>query len=106
MTEDHNPRVNRGFHIVLAELTENPAIILFTGLLMNLAYTGEASSRTPEQLKLLAVDTQQHIDIVEALVAGDTALAQHRMRAHLDYVEGLLESEYPALPYPPELREP
>jgi DNA-binding FadR family transcriptional regulator len=95
-----NPLVNRGFHVMLAEVTENPAVILFTELLMNLAYARPTSRLTPAQLERLVIDARQHMDIVEAIVAGDAALAQHRMGVHLDHVEQLLESDYPVVPAP------
>ncbi len=68
-------------HIVLAELTGNAALHLFVATLTSLTF-----ERTGH-LKYEAWELQEvhlaHGAIVEAITAGDPALAQHRMRSHL-----------------------
>jgi DNA-binding FadR family transcriptional regulator len=68
-------------HVLIAELTENPALRLFVETLASLTHTrtGELEY-VPEELEAVH---HAHDLIVEALIAGDTALAQRRMRLHL-----------------------
>jgi len=69
------------FHIVLANLTGNPAMQLFVEILTGLTYEriGRASYS-----KAAGDDVHRaHAAIAEAVISGDAALAQHRMRTHL-----------------------
>ena len=68
-------------HVVLADLTGNPAMRLFVESLTRLTY---------ERVGHLHFDAEDlrgvhgaHEAIVDAIVSGDAALAQHRMRKHL-----------------------
>jgi len=67
-------------HILIAELSGNPVLRLFIETLAGLTYR-----RTPSEWRgpLVADVHRAHHRIVEAIVAGDNALAQHRMRVHL-----------------------
>jgi DNA-binding FadR family transcriptional regulator len=72
---------SHGLHTVLAELTGNPGLVLFVRILTELATTGLApGEKTAEPA---AASHKAHDKIVEAVIAGDTALARHRMQAHL-----------------------
>jgi len=67
-------------HQVLAELSGNPAFRLFIDVLTRLTTASRTSVRQqpgPEEVH------EAHRRIAEAVIAGDTALARHRMRAHL-----------------------
>ncbi|MGC9537431.1 FadR/GntR family transcriptional regulator [Streptomyces sp. UG1] len=67
-------------HTVLAELTGNPALVLFVEVLTNLSNTARSRESTPRA----AADVRiAHDKIAEAVIAGDAALARHRMQAHL-----------------------
>jgi DNA-binding FadR family transcriptional regulator len=69
-------------HLVIAELTGNPAIRLFMEVLANLTTTLLPRSSTvggPEGATVHNV----HERIVEAMIAGDAGLARHRMGTHL-----------------------
>jgi len=68
-------------HDVLAELTGNAAMQLFVKTLGNLTYE-RAGNLTYEPSQLQEVH-QAHKAIVEAVIAGDVALAQRRMQVHL-----------------------
>lgn len=64
-----------GFHLGLAEATENPVLNLFLGVLADLAdNVAIVDDRPPEQ----------HLGVIEALNARDTGLALHRLRRHLE----------------------
>jgi len=75
-------------HTVIGQLTGNPAMALFI----------EVLNRLNEEMLLPDVTKQDslsssvaeyhhaHVAIVEAIASGDVALAQHRMRRHLDAI--------------------
>jgi len=67
-------------HRVLAELTGNPAFVLFIDVLTTLTTDTSRGKRSAQA----ASDVRHaHDKIAEAVIAGDTALARHRMQAHL-----------------------
>lgn len=67
-------------HKVLAELSGNPALVLFIEVLTNLSNAGGSGESTSR----VAADVRRaHDKIAEAVIAGDAALARHRMQAHL-----------------------
>jgi DNA-binding FadR family transcriptional regulator len=69
-------------HISLAEITGNPAFVLFIDVLTQLSRSGR-SDRTASA----AADTRlAHTKIAEAVIAGDAAVARHRMQAHLNAI--------------------
>jgi DNA-binding FadR family transcriptional regulator len=68
-------------HIAIAELTGNPAMALLVKILTRLTF---------ERTKDLTFDPAEfadvhraHVAIAEAIIAGDGALAQHRIGRHL-----------------------
>lgn len=72
-------------HVALAEITQDPVMELFVRVLTWL--TGEhayPSAARPEERDVEA--HQVHARIVEAVVAGDRALAQRRMLRHLEAI--------------------
>ncbi|GAA5149022.1 FCD domain-containing protein [Pseudonocardia eucalypti] len=79
------PRKADLFHTELAELAGNPVLTLFLGIITELFRRHAAGQDQPlpgDQ----AADEVQHIHqrILDAILAGDPALARHRMRRHLD----------------------
>jgi DNA-binding FadR family transcriptional regulator len=89
---------SRRIHATIARLSGNPALDLFVEVLArldeNLVHEdweshGELTLRSgaerPDQ------SHQAHTAIVEAMIAGDSALAQHRMRRHLHAIAELLD---------------
>jgi len=79
----------RLFHFALADLADNPAISLFTEILMELQDEFFAESRAAEGgTDLLPAEDahashRAHIAIYDALIAGDVELAKTRMTRHL-----------------------
>jgi DNA-binding FadR family transcriptional regulator len=79
------------FHVVLAQLSGNPAIELFTNVVTKLcaaAFLGSAALFEPADVRsvpraILDELHAVHEGIVQAIVAGDVSLAQHRMLRHL-----------------------
>ncbi|HTF54269.1 MAG TPA: FCD domain-containing protein [Pseudonocardia sp.] len=83
-------------HLELAELAGNPVLALFLRILVTLrtrlqevassATTPTASHATPAEQEREADTVVSRTDqaIVDALLAGDPALARHRMRRNLD----------------------
>jgi DNA-binding FadR family transcriptional regulator len=64
------------FHLAVARLSGNPAVELLTEVLTTLGPTAFGKTR--------AADVHSaHEGIADAIVAGDAALAQHRMTRHL-----------------------
>lgn len=68
-------------HILLAELTGNPAMHLFVEVLTALSLT-HAPKRITK--KIIEHTNDVHGELAEAVISGDVALAMHRMRRHLD----------------------
>jgi DNA-binding FadR family transcriptional regulator len=87
-TEEEVQREGRlgthGLHTLLAELTGNPAFVLFIRVLTELT-TG--SSRGEQTSGVAAEVRVAHDKIAEAVIAGDTALARHRMQVHLAAID-------------------
>lgn len=79
-------------HVVIAELTGNPAMALFIEVLNRL----NEEMLLPEVRKQPSLDEdvaayhKAHVAIVDAIARGDAALAQHRMRRHLDAIREYL----------------
>ncbi len=85
--------LSRRFHLAVAEATGNPAIRLLVEILSSLmAKHTRSAAPTEEALEQMR---EAHASIVAAIVAGDSGLAQHRLRRHLA-----------ALLSPPQLGEP
>jgi DNA-binding FadR family transcriptional regulator len=77
-------------HGVIADLTGNAAMRLFIEVLSALNEEMTISERGPKSrvsLKQATADYHHaHVAIVDAIASGDAALAQHRMRRHLEAV--------------------
>lgn len=78
-----------GVHHVIARLSGNPAIALFVESLIEMTtahsspeFSGHRQLEATRELHLA------HGKIVEAIIAGDAALAQHRMLRHLTAMRG------------------
>jgi len=68
------------FHVLLAELTGNPALRLFSDVCVTLTENRLPAPARPHRTFREAHGA--HTAIAEAIIAGDIALAQHRMNAH------------------------
>jgi DNA-binding FadR family transcriptional regulator len=80
--------VTNDFHLLLADLTANPAMRLFVDILSRV--TSRHSERAPS-LEEAARDVHRaHSRIAEAILAGDVEGAERRMKRHLDSVVGYL----------------
>ncbi|WP_081512097.1 FadR/GntR family transcriptional regulator [Nocardia donostiensis] len=91
----------RNLHSEIAELTGNPAISLFVEVLAQLdeEMVQQGWDRQVPQsdwTERVAASHQAHEAIVAAITAGDAALAQHRMRRHLQAISALLEESGPS----------
>jgi DNA-binding FadR family transcriptional regulator len=77
-------------HTVIAELTGNPAMALFLTVLGKLneeMVLGADDDLYPLDLDQAAYAYHRaHLAIVEAIAGGDSGLAQHRMRRHLEAI--------------------
>lgn len=82
-------------HVLIAELTGNPAMRLFARVLAGLASDGERASAAVEPRRAVVFGAAHH-GIAEALAAGDAALAQLRMRRHLEAVAPVFADDAPA----------
>lgn len=74
-------------HLTLAELSGNPVLAYFLRTLMNLwlRHEGGDPDQYPVPVETAAgAVAQAHSAIVEAILAGDRALARHRMTRHLN----------------------
>jgi len=68
-------------HLVIAELTGNPAMRLFLEVLTKLTLPPRQSPAEVRERSRAVRHAHEHI--VEAIVSGDAALARHRMQTHL-----------------------
>ncbi|HVX22782.1 MAG TPA: FCD domain-containing protein [Acidimicrobiales bacterium] len=81
-----DPGLDR-IHVLIAEAGQNEVIRLFVEVLAQLTSlhaTQRYREGSTEELRRRALDAHQaHIAIIEAVVAGDRALARHRMMRHV-----------------------
>lgn len=77
----------QGIHLAIAEIADSPAFPLFVDILSSLVDKLSISRRSEVNR---AEVHHAHVKIVEALASGDTALASHRMRRHLEAVTNWL----------------
>jgi DNA-binding FadR family transcriptional regulator len=75
---------SHGLHTLLAELTGNPAFVLFIRILTELTTGTSQGEQTPTAAAEVRV---AHDKIAEAVIAGDTAVARHRMQVHLAAID-------------------
>jgi DNA-binding FadR family transcriptional regulator len=77
-------------HLIIAELTGNPALRLFVEVLARL--TPGIPPADPAAAAARQADVRHaHERIVEAIVAGDSSLARHRMLRHLQGIGSYLQ---------------
>jgi DNA-binding FadR family transcriptional regulator len=76
-------------HLVIGELSGNPVLSLFLKMLMSLLISRSTAERdewrTTDLAATIEEDHQDHLLIVEALAAGDGALARLRLLRHLEH---------------------
>jgi DNA-binding FadR family transcriptional regulator len=82
------------FHLLLAELTDNPALRLFVQIVNQV--TGVQSPRSTSLEETASEVHRAHTRIAEAVLAGDAETAERRMRRHLEVVLGYLLEPAPA----------
>ena len=70
------------FHAEVAELAGNPVLVLFLRIITELWSRHSRSARPPDPATGEEV-RRVHQAILDAVVAGDTVLARHRVRRHL-----------------------
>jgi DNA-binding FadR family transcriptional regulator len=88
------------FHVVVAELTGNPALHLFINVLTQLsaarflgvtAMFDKQAARSVSRAAQVKEVHRVHEAIADAIIAGDAALAQHRMLRHLNALAAAAE---------------
>jgi DNA-binding FadR family transcriptional regulator len=99
------------FHLVVAQLSGNPALELFTDVVTALsAFLGTAGSigagtaAAAGQHGTGTDAAEVHEGIAEAIIAGDVALAQHRTTRHLQAMAAAVGREPPVAVAPPRTR--
>jgi DNA-binding FadR family transcriptional regulator len=80
-------------HEVIAELTGDPVMTLFVRILTQLTMQQQLPHSDSDVDAAVASYHRAHEAIVDAIVAGDSALAQHRMRRHLEAVAAAVGDE-------------
>jgi DNA-binding FadR family transcriptional regulator len=84
---DQLAHLSHVFHTDLAELTGNPVLGAFQQILTALSarhiYRTATPESTPSRAEMAAEVARVHGNITDAILAGDTGLAKHRMRRHL-----------------------
>ncbi len=85
-------------HRLLAELTGNRLLMLFLRILIS-ATARRTFGNSADDVGQIAAEVQRsHAGIVDAVLAGDAALARHRMRRHLDALGAWIETRYRSRP--------
>lgn len=80
-----DPRKADFFHTELAQLAGNPVLSLFGAIITELFRRHAAAHDDPLPGDRAAEEVQHvHQRILDAILAGDTGIARHRMRRHLD----------------------
>lgn len=79
----HDGESGDAFHAELAELAGNPVLVLFLRIITELWARHSRAERPPDPTVSDEV-RRVHQAILDAVVAGDTSLARHRMRRHLE----------------------
>ena len=88
------------FHVVVAELSGNPALHLFINVLTQLsaasflgttAMFDKVAARSVSSAREVEVVHRAHEAIAEAIIAGDAAMAQHRMLRHITALGAAVE---------------
>jgi DNA-binding FadR family transcriptional regulator len=85
-------RLSHVLHTELGELSGNPVLALFLRIVTDLAYrhavTSHRTASGPDisDEEAAAAAGRIHARIVEAILAGDSGLARHRMRRHLEAI--------------------
>ena len=102
LQDESGPLGASHIHLVIAELTGNPALRLFVEVLARL--TPGITPADPAVAAARQADVRHaHERIVDAIVAGDSSLARHRMLRHLqDVGSNLQEIERRPAPIEPE----
>jgi DNA-binding FadR family transcriptional regulator len=89
------------FHVVVAELTGNPALHLFINVLTQLsaarflgvtAMFDKQAARSVARAAEVEEVHRVHEAIADAIIAGDSSLAQHRMLRHLNALAAALDT--------------
>jgi DNA-binding FadR family transcriptional regulator len=83
------------FHALIASLANNSPLQLFVGILMELqtVYSpAQVPSPSPSPVRPADLESghRAHAAIADAIIAGDAALARHRMSRHLDAITARL----------------
>lgn len=86
------PSSHHAFHQLLAEFSDNPAFVLFVASLTALIEVRAPTRAGPE---LVRQAYHAHVRIAEAVIAGDAALARHRMVRHLDALFAFVKEQTP-----------
>ncbi|MBF6207857.1 FadR family transcriptional regulator [Streptomyces gardneri] len=82
---------SHGIHLMIADLTGNPALRLFLEVMARL--TPEIQPKETKAATDRQADVRHaHARIVEAIVAKDGSLAKHRMLRHLEGIGSYLEA--------------
>lgn len=84
------PSHSHDWHILVAEMSENPALTLFITALSRLTRDTAAitrESRIPAPREEAEEVHKAHSKITESIVSGDVGLARHRMLRHLEAIE-------------------
>ena len=96
--------VRNDLSLLVAELTGNPALLLFIDVLLRLTsrYAHEALSRLPDPIRSESPDGPHnaHSELVSAVVAGESARAEHQVGQHLAAIAEYVRS------YGADLRQP
>ena len=79
------------FHLLLAELTGSPAMVMFVQILSRVTSRHSSRVESAEDLEQRAAQIHRvHMRIAEAILARDAETAERRLRRHVGAIEGYL----------------
>lgn len=86
-------RLSHGFHLTIAELAGNPLLDLFLRIVVALweRHSAHPVLPTAESAAISTTVGLAHDRILDAILAGDRALARHRMNRHLEALDSWWE---------------
>lgn len=90
VTRDDYILAAREFHLLIAELSGNPVLALFSEVLIAVAADMVAPSRRAAGRDVYRALVEKLTEIGEAICRGDEAVASARMRAYLEEITGVL----------------
>ena len=96
LPEDHEPyqKMNADLHSTLLDASDNPWLARFAEQAHNIPYASDRLVLWDVEHAVILRSHGDHRLIVEAVIAGDSARAEHLMREHIYYAGVILKNNF------------